>query len=178
MIRNLCRIPRGGTKVCLSAVFVAVVCVGVWPAITEADAAWPSPPARADETPFIDQRDAVSWRREEFKEIETLVRQLRFDIVNQRDLSKVGSRLETLRQRASADNMLPAFIEGSHGAGSDARPEIWEEWDEYRDGFSRLEDSITTLTDAVANDDLAAAAKGLSDVGASCKSCHRRYRYE
>ena len=177
MIKNLQRSPRGGANVYLSGVFAAVMCFGIWPSSTYADALWSSPPANADETPFADQRDAVSWRREEFKETETLVRQLRFDIVNQRDLSKASPRLETLRQRASGDNMLPAFIAGSHGPGSDARPEIWEEWDEYRAGFSRLEDSITSLIDAVANDDLAAAAKGLSDVGASCKSCHRGYRY-
>lgn len=177
MIRSLYRTPRGGDNVCLSTFFAAVVYFGVWPASAQADDVWSSPPVSVDETPFTDQREAVSWRREEFKEIETLVRQLRFDIVNQRDISKAGPRLETLKQRASAANMLPAFIEGSHGAGSDARPDIWEEWDEYRDGFSRLENSINTLADAVDNDDLAAAAKGLSDVGASCKSCHRGYRY-
>ncbi|MGS2743653.1 c-type cytochrome [Halomonas sp. LS-001] len=161
----------------VSAFLAAVLCTAVWPSSVKADVLWSSPPASAEKTPFADQRDAVSWRREEFKEIETLVRQLRFDIVNQRDLSKARPSLETLKKLASADNLLPAFIEGSHGAGSDARPDIWEEWDEYRDGFKRLEGSITTLMDAVASDDLAAAAKGLSDVGASCKSCHRGYRY-
>ena len=177
MLRDLCQASRRGVNPYVCAFFTALVCVGAWPTSATADDGWSSPPVSADETPFVDQREAVSWRREEFKEIETLLRQLRFDIVNQRDLSQAGPRLETLQQRASANNMLPAFIEGSHGAGSDARPDIWEEWDQYRDGFSRLEGSITSLRDAVANDDLAAAAKGISDVGASCKSCHRGYRY-
>lgn len=134
-------------------------------------------PSSADATPFADQREAVTWRQDTFKESKSLVRQLRFDIVNQRDLSTAGPRIDTLRQMLSASKMLPAFIEGSHGPGSDARPEIWEEWDRYRQGFDKLDAEIATLQEAVKNEDLRAAAKGLSDVGESCKACHRGYRY-
>ena len=175
-MRSLCLSLGHGTRFAC-AIAVTALSLGAVSSPINADERWLSPPASADETPFIDQREAVIWRQDAFKETETLVRQLRFDIVNQRDLSAAGPRIETLRQMASADNMLPAFIEGSHGPGSDARPDIWEEWDRYRKGFDRLNGEIAALMEAVKNEDLRAAAKGLSDVGASCKSCHRGYRY-
>lgn len=175
-MRSLCLLPGHITLLACTAVIMAFS-LGAVSSQASADERWPSPPASADDTPFADQREAVIWRQDTFKETKTLVRQLRFDIVNQRDLSAAGPRIETLRQMVSADNMLPAFIEGSHGPGSDAKPEIWEEWDRYREGFKRLDGEIATLMKAVKNENLRAAAKGLSEVGASCKSCHRGYRY-
>ena len=175
-MRSLCLSPGHITLLACTAVIMALSLSAVSSQASAAER-WPSPPASADDTPFADQREAVIWRQDTFKETETLVRQLRFDIVNQGDLSAAEPRIETLRQMVSADNMLPAFIEGSYGPGSDARPEIWEEWDRYREGFKRLDGEIATLMEAVKNEDLRAAAKGLSEVGASCKSCHRGYRY-
>ena len=176
-MRRLCLSTGHITQFACTAVVMALSLNTVSSQASAEEQQWSSPPTHADETPFADQREAVIWRQDTFKETESLIRQLRFDIVNQRDLSAAGPRIETLRQMASADNMLPAFIEGSHGPGSDARPEIWEEWDRYREGFDRLDSEIATLMEAVNNQDVRAAAKGLSDVGASCKSCHRGYRY-
>lgn len=135
-------------------------------------------PQAASDTPFASDREAVIWRREELKDIESLVRQLRFDLVNNQDIEAAAPRLEQLQTRASAEHLLPAFIAGTHGSGSEARASIWEEWDEFAAGFTDLEEKIANLVNVAEQDDLRETTKALSDVGASCKSCHRAYRYD
>lgn len=135
-------------------------------------------PTADESTPrFEEPRHAVTWRREELKDIERLVRQLRFDLVNNRDARGAEPRLEELAERASGENLLPAFIEGSHGGGSEARPRIWEEWQAFEAGFADLEARVAALREAAEAEDYRLATRELSDLSLSCRSCHRRYRY-
>ncbi|CAM3972565.1 cytochrome c [Vreelandella rituensis] len=152
--------------------------LGLGQVAADSTAAVPEMPQHADETRFTDDREAVMWRQEELKDIESLIRQLRFDLVNNQDASVAIPRLEELAKRASADNLLPAFIEGTHGRGSEAHPSIWEEWEEFAAGFDHLEARIDDLIEAANAEDYSNAARAISDVGKSCKSCHRAYRYD
>lgn len=137
-----------------------------------------APPASAETTRFSSEREAVMWRQQELKDIESLMRQLRFDLVNNRDAKAAAPRLQELEARARGDRLMPAFIAGTHGPGSDARPEIWEEWERFSTGFHDMEHHIATLIEAVNAEEYRIAAKALSDTGRSCKSCHRHYRYD
>lgn len=135
-------------------------------------------PMSVSDTPFSTERDAVVWRREELKDIESLVRQLRFDLVNNENAEEAAPRLAELQQRASGEHLLPAFIAGTHGAGSEARPAIWEEWDDFSAGFAELERHVDQLVIVAGEEDYRGAAQALSAVAASCKSCHRAYRFQ
>ncbi|WP_447044202.1 c-type cytochrome [Vreelandella sp. H-I2] len=135
-------------------------------------------PQTVDDTSFASEREAVMWRQQELKDIESLVRQLRFDLVNNQDVEAAAPRLTELQERASAQRLLPAFISGTHGGGSDARASIWEEWDKFASGFDDLEDKIANLIDVAEQENPRDTARALSEVGNSCKSCHRAYRYD
>lgn len=135
-------------------------------------------PQSAEDTPFASDREAVMWRQDELKDLERLVRQLRFDLVNNRDARGAAPRLAELRERATQAHFLPAFIAGTHGRGSDARPQIWEEWDAFAAGFTDLAQHVEALIEAAEQEDYRAATQRLSDVGLSCRSCHRAYRYD
>lgn len=135
-------------------------------------------PQTVDDTSFASEREAVMWRQQELKDIESLVRQLRFDLINNQDGEAAAPRLTELQERASAQQLLPAFIVGTHGRGSEARASIWEEWDEFAAGFTDLEDKIAQLIEVAEKGDTRDTAQALSEVGASCKSCHRAYRYD
>tara|TARA_R110000751_G_scaffold179707_1_gene286060 strand:+ start:125 stop:655 length:531 start_codon:yes stop_codon:yes gene_type:complete len=137
-----------------------------------------SMPQTVGDTQFASERDAVMWRQQELKDIESLVRQLRFDLVNNQDVEAAAPRLTELQERATAQQLLPAFIAGTHGGGSEARASIWEEWSEFAAGFTDLEDKITQLVEVAEQGDTRDTARALSEVGASCKSCHRAYRYD
>lgn len=130
-----------------------------------------------EETPFASEREAVMWRQDELKDLERLLRQLRFDLVNNRDARGAAPRLAELQERATPEHFLPAFIEGTHGRGSDARPAIWEEWDEFTAGFKDLEQKVSLLVESAEQEDYRAATRAFSDVSLSCRSCHRAYRY-
>lgn len=134
-------------------------------------------PQSVSETPFSSEREAVIWRREELKDIESLLRQLRFDLVNNQDADAATPRLVELQERANAQHLLPAFIAGTHGSGSEARPSIWEEWDAFSAGFADLESKVGNLVEATQEEDYRGAARALSDVATSCRSCHRAYRF-
>lgn len=134
-------------------------------------------PLTLENSPFSSEREAVAWRQDELKDLERLLRQLRFDLVNNRDARGAAPRLVELQQRATLDYFLPAFIEGTHGRGSDARPAIWQEWDEFAAGFRDLEQKVAELVSAAEQEDYRAATRAFSDVSLSCRSCHRAYRH-
>jgi cytochrome c556 len=135
-------------------------------------------PESVSDTPFASEREAVMWRQQELKDIESLVRQLRFDLVNNQDVEAAAPRLAELQERARGQQLLPAFIKGTHGSGSDARSTLWEEWDEFATGFTDLEAKIDQLVEVAEQGNVRQTAQALSEVGASCKSCHRAYRYD
>ncbi|WP_311064153.1 cytochrome c [Halomonas sp. DWK9] len=138
----------------------------------------PPMPLSADDTPFSSEREAVIWRQDELKDLERLLRQLRFDLVNNQDARGAAPRLAELQEKATQAHFLPAFIAGTHGRGSDAKPEIWEEWEDFSAGFVDLEEKVSVLIDAAEQEDYRAATRAFSDVGLSCRSCHRAYRYD
>lgn len=135
-------------------------------------------PQSAADTPFASDREAVIWRQDELKDLERLLRQLRFDLVNNQDARGAAPRLAELQEKATQAHFLPAFIAGTHGPGSDAKPDIWEEWDEFAAGFTDLEEKVSILVEAAEQEDYRAATRAFSDVGLSCRSCHRAYRYD
>lgn len=138
----------------------------------------PAMPQSAADTPFASDREAVIWRQDELKDLERLLRQLRFDLVNNQDARGAAPRLAELQEKATQAHFLPAFIAGTHGRGSDAKPDIWEEWDEFAAGFTDLEEKVSILVEAAEQEDYRAATRAFSDVGLSCRSCHRAYRYD
>ncbi|QHD49886.1 cytochrome c [Vreelandella aquamarina] len=138
----------------------------------------PAMPQSAADTPFASDREAVIWRQDELKDLERLLRQLRFDLVNNQDARGAAPRLAELQEKATQAHFLPAFIAGTHGPGSDAKPDIWEEWDEFSAGFTDLEEKVSILIEAAEQEDYRAATRAFSDVGLSCRSCHRAYRYD
>ncbi|MDK9687257.1 MULTISPECIES: cytochrome c [unclassified Halomonas] len=138
----------------------------------------PAMPQSAADTPFASDREAVIWRQDELKDLERLLRQLRFDLVNNQDARGAAPRLAELQEKATQAHFLPAFIAGTHGPGSDAKPDIWEEWDEFAAGFTDLEEKVSILVEAAEQEDYRAATRAFSDVGLSCRSCHRAYRYD
>lgn len=177
MQRNLQRRPQRLTAF-QSAAFTGALLLSLCGPGAWADDSAVAAPQSVDDTAFTSEREAVVWRREELKDIESLVRQLRFDLVNNQDAAAAAPRLAELKERASASNLLPAFIAGTHGSGSEARADIWEEWDDFVAGFRDLEGKVDTLIEATDQADYRAAARALAEVGASCKSCHRAYRYD
>jgi len=152
--------------------------LGLFAMSAKAEQSLPAMPQTAEDTPFASEREAVIWRQDELKDLERLLRQLRFDLINNQDARGAAPRLAELQEKATQAHFLPAFIAGTDGRGSDAKPDIWEEWEDFAAGFTDLEEQVSVLVEAAEREDYRAATRAFSDVGLSCRSCHRAYRYD
>jgi cytochrome c556 len=86
-----------------------------------------------------------------------------------------GTRIEVLagmiKQTTAADTskLVP---------GTEARPIIWTERADFETKADNLVKAAATLKAAAKGGDQAATMKAMADVGASCKSCHDKFRDE
>jgi cytochrome c556 len=69
------------------------------------------------------------------------------------------------------------FPEGTSGGHSDAKPEIWQKWDEFKGDASALQDKAKALAAALDGNspDWKTDFKAVTD---ACKTCHQSFREE
>ena len=61
--------------------------------------------------------------------------------------------------------------------GSDAKAEIWDEWDDFREKADRLEEESAKLAEVAADEDREAIAEQFQATRSSCQDCHDRFRH-
>ena len=67
------------------------------------------------------------------------------------------------------------FTEGTTGANSKAKPEIWTERAKFDAGAQRMQEAIVKLNEAAKSANLDQIKAAFGPVGQSCKSCHDAY---
>ncbi|MEM8581888.1 MAG: cytochrome c [Pseudomonadota bacterium] len=78
----------------------------------------------------------------------------------------------------AALNQTPLWPEGSDGLsieGTRAKPEIWEDFDDFASKWAAVATAADGLPDAV-GDGVAAIGPALGALGGTCKDCHDTYR--
>jgi cytochrome c556 len=69
------------------------------------------------------------------------------------------------------------FPKGSDtGAVTDAKPEIWANFDDFRAKLKDFQREAAALRDVAATGDEAASKAQLGKVGGTCKACHDEYK--
>ncbi len=77
--------------------------------------------------------------------------------------------------RAAA--LIPSAFEENVSEGlTDAKPEIWEEWQEFEEYAADLETESAALAEVAAGGDTADIAAQVKQLGDSCKQCHDEFR--
>jgi len=76
----------------------------------------------------------------------------------------------------SARMIESAFKEPVAEGPNDAKPNIWERWDEYLNYAKDLETASTELAEVAASGDMAAIIDRVNTVGDACKQCHDEFR--
>ena len=90
------------------------------------------------------------------------------------DGGKVASRARTM---ADIAGKLPAkFPKGTDGEPSEAKPEIWTQWDRFEALARDLERAAGGLAESGSMGDKAATAAGMDAVGKVCGACHRAFK--
>lgn len=78
-------------------------------------------------------------------------------------------------KRASA--LIPSAFEAEVAEGlTDAKPNIWQEWEEFEEYAADLEEATAALEEVAAGGDAAAIGAQLKKVGDACKQCHEEFR--
>lgn len=96
-----------------------------------------------------------------------------------------GGSIEGVREGASAisqashkivPNLFPAATGIGNIEGSEAKPEIWQQWGQFEQAAGRLVTASDGLTAASQGEDRAAIARQFAQVGQACGGCHDNFR--
>lgn len=77
---------------------------------------------------------------------------------------------------ASTLNLMAGFPEDSESQESDALPEIWMEFDDFKTKYGHLGEVAEKLSSMAATGDKAALGAALEQTGKACKACHKKYK--
>jgi len=89
---------------------------------------------------------------------------------------------EEARMRASRlEQIAPMIAEGyppgsQSGAPTKAKPEIWQNMDDFRQKVADMEAATTKLVAATETGDVKQVGAALGVVGGTCKACHDQYK--
>ena len=80
-------------------------------------------------------------------------------------------------QIQSASQLIAGAFRKQMAAGkTDAKPEIWQEWDKFVAAAKQLEEQSGNLATVAQSGDLAAIAEQVKVMGKACGDCHKAFR--
>ena len=115
----------------------------------------------------------VKERMDKFKASEKATKRIK-QALSRGDTAVVMAEAEFLVSWAS--EMDSYFPENSNQSPSEAKDEIWLQWDDFVGAIQSFENASTALIDAAAAEDPRAMDGAFSDMTKSCKSCHQQFR--
>lgn len=71
---------------------------------------------------------------------------------------------------------LEGFIAGTDSGDTDAKAEIWQQWDKFEGGMDKLKNNTAALAEAAKGSDMDAIKTAFGEVGKTCKGCHDNFR--
>lgn len=88
-----------------------------------------------------------------------------------------GAVAQKAMQKVADDaKVLPTLFPPGSGVGSNALPLIWEEFDEFKAIYAKLQADAESGVKAAAANDLEGLKTAFSAVGDDCSACHQKYR--
>lgn len=75
-----------------------------------------------------------------------------------------------------ASDIASLFPEGSDFGETEAKDDIWKDWDKFQKAADNTKQATAAFAAAVDTGDKAKIAATFKDVGQSCKSCHEKFR--
>lgn len=91
---------------------------------------------------------------------------------DQADFSKRAQRIAFYSKQ-----LLEGFPPGSDtGAETDAKPEIWQNFDDFTAKMHNFQDAAANLAKVTQGGDQAASKQAFADTAKACKACHDKYR--
>lgn len=76
----------------------------------------------------------------------------------------------------SSVDILRGFPEDSEGKGSDAKPEIWLDWDDFKAKMDDMVRESSALAQVADGGDTGAIKDQFGKTAKTCKACHKKYK--
>jgi cytochrome c556 len=96
---------------------------------------------------------------------------LKFNLPYQKDISGHAQALGV-----SARMIAAAFEKPVSAGKTDAKPEIWKNWDEFKADADKLAEASDELAKVAAGTDMNAIMAQVKKVGGACGKCHESFR--
>ena len=93
------------------------------------------------------------------------------------DKARFAALAKDLAGAAQLD-LLSGFPKGSDQGDTEAKPEVWQQWDQFKAKYGDFQKATGELSAAAAGGDLEAIKPKLGAVGKACKSCHEQFRQD
>ncbi len=78
----------------------------------------------------------------------------------------------------SADKIADHYPKGSTAGKNEAKPKMWDKWDDFGKSSKNLRKAASELADAAKSGDGAAVDVKVKALSAACKGCHEPFRAE
>lgn len=78
--------------------------------------------------------------------------------------------------KATSLDLMPGFPEDSDSGDTDARPDIWLDFDDFKQKFENLRTASRSLDEVAAGGDKTAMDEALGKTGKACKACHDKFK--
>jgi cytochrome c556 len=75
-------------------------------------------------------------------------------------------------------NTAEMFPEGSDFGETEAKEEIWQDWDKFEKASKNAKESSKAFLNSVEKGDKQAIGERFKDLGKACKDCHKKFRKE
>ena len=115
----------------------------------------------------------VKERMDKFKASEKATKRIK-QALSRGDTAVVMAEAEFLVSWAS--EMYSYFPENSNQSPSEAKDEIWLQWDDFVGAIQSFDKAAQALIEAAATEDLRAIRGAFKEMTKSCKSCHQQFR--
>jgi cytochrome c556 len=130
--------------------------------------------ARAD-----DAKSVIAYRENVMKSMAAHITQIA--MVAKGEVSFAAHVVANAQAIANAAKVIPEVFpkgttEAEAGVESEAKAEIWNEWDKFTAAAKNLETQATKLAEVAAGGDAAAVGAQLGEVGKACGGCHEPFR--
>ena len=129
----------------------------------------PAQAAAQDPTPVMEYRQTIMGTLGAHRGALTAI--LNEDVPHEAHV--LGHALSLQQLSVMASDIFP---EGSHGEGSRALPDIWDDAAGFGEALSAFQGAADALAEAARAGDMAAVGDAAAGLGRTCGGCHRPYR--
>jgi cytochrome c556 len=118
--------------------------------------------------------DVAKERRDLMQAIEQEMNEIAKRIATKRDLAAIGE--SAIKVRQAGEKMLQLFPAGSATGATEAKPNIWERWDQFQAKTRNLVQAAEALEKVDASADGRSISAHYVAVRRACGECHMLFR--